>query len=472
MARYVPHTPEELQEMLKTVGVASLDELYVDVPAEIKIDGLNFKEGKSLLEVQQLMENLASGNMAPAIVLRGAGAYQHFIPPLCKTVPAKESFLTAYTPYQAEVSQGILQNIFEFQSMIAELTGMDIANASLYDGAQACAEASAMCIDKKRTKTIVASTINPRYMATIKAYADGRGDELVVLETREGKLDLEALETLLEDENMASCIVQQPNFYGELEDIAAISALLEKSKARFILCVNPLAQSLYASAGELGADIAVGEGQPLGMPLSFGGPYLGFLACKSELMRKVPGRIVGETVDVHGERSFVLTIQTREQHIRREKATSNICTNQALCALTASVYMASMGPEGMQEVASHCYLNAHKLAERLVTYEGFDLLTQGEYFHEFTTTRPDFYPELEAFMCDRKILPGLDLGDKVLWCATEVFTEEFEKEFFEELDAYYEFREQLQRAAKGDLGDFDALMNLMSQGALDQQEAQ
>ncbi len=443
MARYSAHTPQELQDMLGTLGLSKLEDLYQEIPDELKLQGeLNLHQGLSLLDLEQLFDNLASGNMQPNIVLRGAGAYKHFIPPLCKTVPSKESFLSSYTPYQAEASQGVLQSIFEFQTMICELTGMDLANASLYDGAEAAAEASSMCVDKKRSKTLVSAGLNPAYIETIKTYAFGRGHELELIDLKDGRTDLEALKKALEDPQVASVIVQQPNYFGHLEEAKEIGALVKEAGAAYIMCVNPIAQAVLETPKDCHADICVGEGQPLGLALGFGGPYLGFMSCNESYLRKIPGRIVGKTTDLDGKEAFVLTLQAREQHIRREKAGSNVCTNQALCALTAAVYMASMGPQGMKSAAELSYYRAHKLAQRLCSYEGFELLSQGEFFHEFLTSKPEFYAELEAFLAERRILPGLALDEGVLWCATECFTEQQEQEFFEELDAFYAMKAQ------------------------------
>lgn len=420
MGTYIPNTPEEQQEMLKVVGVETLEDLYEVVPHEMLVDELNIPEGKSQLEVERHLEELASKNQAFTKIFRGAGAYDHYIPPMVRKVPAKESFLTSYTPYQSEVSQGVLQNIFEYQTMICELTGMDVSNASLYDGAEACAEASSMSVEKKRTKTLVAAGVHPEYLQTVQTYAHGKGHAVEVIPSTEaGTIDLDALKDMLADETVASVILQQPNFFGLIEPAKEVGAILSESKAKFIMCVNPTAMALYATPGECQADIACGEGQPLGMPLSFGGPYLGFMATTNKLVRKMPGRIVGQTVDVNGKRSYVLTLQTREQHIRREKATSNVCTNQALCALTASVYLASMGPQGLTQVAEQSRAKAYYLKGELTKIPGFELVYNGETFHEFLTTCPVPPQELEAALAQVGILSGLPVGDNMLWCATE-----------------------------------------------------
>ena len=352
MASYVPSTREERQEMLHTVGVSDYRELYRDVPAEMYLEkGLNLPDGMSELEVRQKMTAMAAKNKVFPTVLRGAGAYDHYIPSIVKYIPAKEEFLTAYTPYQAEMSQGILQTIFEYQTDICELTGMDVSNASVYDGATAAAEAAAMCRDRKRRVTLISGAAHPDVIQTVKTYCYGTGDELRVIPAKDGITDVEAMKGLLTPD-VASVYIQQPNFYGQFEDAETIGQLVHENGSVYIMGCNPIALAIMKTPKDCGADIAVGEGQPLGMPLSCGGPYLGFMASTEKYMRKLPGRIVGQTVDSEGNRAFVLSLQAREQHIRREKASSNICSNEALCALTAGVYMAAMGPEGMAQAES------------------------------------------------------------------------------------------------------------------------
>ena len=419
MASYIPSTPAERAEMLRAVGVEGYKDLYRDVPAEMLLEenGLNIPAGLSELEVQRKVRAMAAKNVVFPTVLRGAGAYDHYIPSIVKYIPAKEEFLTAYTPYQAEMSQGILQSIFEYQTGICELTGMDVSNASVYDGATAAAEAAAMCRDRKRRVTLISAAAHPDTVATVKTYCYGTGDALVVVPARDGKTDLDALKELLQAD-VASVYVQQPNFYGQFEDTAAISEAVHANGSLFILGCNPIALGILASARDQGADIAVGEGQPLGMPLSYGGPYLGFMATTTKLMRKLPGRIVGETVDSRGERAYVLSLQAREQHIRREKASSNICSNQALCALTAGLYLAAMGPGGLAEAARQSMAKAHYFAAELCKIPGVELVYTGDYFHEFVTTLPRAEEVLLALE-NRGILGGLKIEGGVLWCATE-----------------------------------------------------
>ena len=419
MASYIPSTQEERLEMLKAVGLRDYRDLYQDVPAEmlLEVGDLNIPEGKSELEVSRIVSGMAAKNRVFPTVLRGAGAYDHYIPSIVKYIPAKEEFLTAYTPYQAEMSQGILQSIFEYQTDICELTGMDVSNASVYDGATAAAEAVAMCRDRKRRVTLISGAVHPDTINTVRTYCYGTGDELVVVPVKDGKTDLEALKALLKPD-VASLYVQQPNFYGLFEDTEAISEAVHGAGALFVLGCNPIALGIMKNAREQGADIAVGEAQPLGMPLSYGGPYLGFMAATTKLMRKLPGRIVGQTVDSRGERAFVLSLQAREQHIRREKASSNICSNQALCALTAGLYLAAMGPRGLAEAAKQSMSKAHYLARELCKVPGVEMVYDGEYFHEFVTTLPRADEVLKALE-NADILGGLPIPGGVLWCATE-----------------------------------------------------
>ena len=417
MGSYIPSSPAERRQMLDAVGLASMDGLYSAVPAELRVRYLDLPEGLSELEVLSRMEALAAKNRVFPSIFRGAGAYDHYIPAIVKSVTSKEEFLTAYTPYQAEISQGVLQSIFEYQTMICELTGMDVANASVYDGAAAAAEAAAMCRDRKRQKVLVSAAANPMVLRTVATYCEGAGAPFAVVPAREGVTDREALAELL-DGGTACFYLQQPNFYGLIEDAQALGALCHGAGAKFIMGVNPIAAAALKTPGECGADVAVGEGQPLGMPLAFGGPYLGFMAATQAMMRKLPGRIVGETVDVDGRRAFVLTLQAREQHIRREKASSNICSNQALCAMTAAVYLSAMGPDGLREVARQCHAKAHYLAGRLEE-AGLALRYPGPFFHEFVTECPGDPERLLQRLEERGILGGLPVEGGLLWCATE-----------------------------------------------------
>ena len=422
MASYIPSTKEERLEMLKAIGLNDFKDLYKDVPQEMLLnDGdLNIPEGMSEMEVGRAVAAMAAKNHVFPVVLRGAGAYDHYIPSIVKYVPAKEEFLTAYTPYQAEMSQGILQSIFEYQSIICELTGMDVSNASVYDGATAAAEAAAMCRDRKRKVTLVSATTNPEVINTIRTYCYGTGDEMLIVPAKDGKTDMEALKAML-NAGTASFYVQQPNFFGQFEEAEELGKLVHEAGAMYVMGCNPIALAIMKTPAECGADVAVGEAQPLGMPLSYGGPYLGYMATTNKHLRKLPGRIVGETVDTEGRRAFCLALQAREQHIRREKASSNICSNQALCALTAGVYVSAMGPVGMAQAAKQSMAKAHYLAKELCKIPGVTMKFTGEFFHEFVVEMPKVEEVLKALE-NADILGGLQIEEGVLWCATEKVT--------------------------------------------------
>ena len=421
MGSYIPSTPAQRQEMLKAIGLSSFRQLYGDVPAEMYLDRpLNIPSGMSELEVSRAVRAMADKNRVYDVILRGAGAYDHYIPSIVKYIPAKEEFLTAYTPYQAEMSQGLLQSIFEYQTMICMLTGMEVSNASVYDGATAAAEAAAMCRDRKRRVTLVSAAAHPDTINTIRTYCYGTGDELRIVPEKDGKTDMDALREML-TADVASFYVQQPNFHGLLEDAEALGAAVHKAGALYIMGCNPIALAIMKTPRDCGADIAVGEGQPLGLPLAAGGPYLGYMATTEKHMRKLPGRIVGETTDAEGRRAYVLSLQAREQHIRREKASSNICSNEALCALTAGLYMSAMGPEGMAEAARQSMAKAHYLAQALTAIDGVTLRYEGDFFHEFVTDMPKGDEVLSA-LSQAGILGGLPVEGGILWCATEKVT--------------------------------------------------
>lgn len=413
MGSYIPSTDAQKQEMLEKAGFSCFEDLYRDVPEDLLLKHeLNLPAGRSELEAAKYLRALAGENRVYTSVFRGAGSYHHYIPAIVKSVVSKEEFVTAYTPYQAEISQGVLQSIFEYQTMICELTGMDVSNASVYDGAVAAAEAAAMCVTPKKKRIYISEGVHPDTLKVVRTYSWAYGNEVVALGLKDGLTDLSEMS------EGACVIVQQPNFYGLIEDVETIVKQAHEKGIQVILSMNPIAMGLLPSPAEYGADIAVGEGQPLGMPMSYGGPYLGFMATTSKLMRKLPGRIVGETVDSEGKKAYVLTLQAREQHIRREKASSNICSNEALCALTASVYMAAMGPDGIAEAAKQCTSKAHYLAAQLEK-AGLKRMHSGEFFHEFVTVCDD--PEaLNAKLAEKGILGGLPVEGGILWCATEM----------------------------------------------------
>ncbi len=418
MGGYIPSTRSERAEMLRAIGLDRPEELFASVPEALRAKKLDLAPGLSELALFREMRGVAAKNRVYRSIFRGAGAYHHYIPAVVGAVTSKETFVTAYTPYQAEMSQGVLQSIFEYQTMICELTGMDVSNASVYDGATAAAEAVNMLVDGKRRVALVSEGVHPMTLETVRTYAFGADVEIRTIPLKDGRTDMEALASML-DKDVACALLQSPNYLGLVEDGETVAKIVHENRSKFILSVDPIACALYKTPGEVGADVAVGEGQPLGMPLSFGGPYLGFMATTKALMRKLPGRIVGETTDDRGERAFVLTLQAREQHIRREKASSNICSNQALCAMTAAVYMAAMGEAGMREVARQCHAKAAYLRGELARI-GFAPLHEGPFFHEFVTACPAGKDELVSALAEKGILAGLPVDGGILWCATEM----------------------------------------------------
>jgi len=440
MGSYLALTESDKKEMLAALGISCVDDLFSQVPEKVKIKDLKIPSGLSEMELVRKFSSLAAENKIYPVIFRGAGAYKHYIPAAVKRITSHETFITAYTPYQAEISQGILQSIFEYQSMICELTGMDVSNASVYDGASAAAEAMNMCRERNRDGIFVSACAHPQVIETIKTYCFGYGIPVTIVpKGDDGRTDMEAYKKLLAEastgENKeqgsqdkspapAGFFLQSPNFYGLIEDIPAFAETTHKAGARLVAGVNPISLGILESPGKLGADIAVGEAQCLGMPLAFGGPYLGFMACKTPLMRRLPGRIIGETTDSRGGRAFVLTLQAREQHIRREKASSNICSNEAHCALTAAVYMSVMGEEGFAETARQCHSKAVYAAEKISQIPGYSLVYKGEFFHEFVTRYPNT-KKILALLEKHDILGGYPLSSgEILWCVTEANTKE------------------------------------------------
>ncbi len=418
MADYTPHTDAEVKSMLKKIGVGSIKALFRDIPSGLKLKSLKLPKGKSQADTENYITDIAAKNTVFNTILRGAGAYSHYIPPVVRNLASRSEFLTAYTPYQAELSQGILQSIFEYQTMICALTGMDAANASHYDGATAAAEAVLMCVERNRRKVLVAPHIKPDTLAVFKTYFDNFGVEIVYAKEKDGGFDIDYAKTQL-DNTFAAVYIEQPSYLGNIEDADKIGGAAHSAGAKFVMGVYPISLGLLKSPSACGADIAVGEGQSLGLPLSFGGPYIGFMATAKAMQRKLPGRIVGETVDSQGKRAYVLTLQAREQHIRREKASSNICSNQAHCALTAAMYLATMGAEGLRKTAQACINNAHYLKDCLVE-AGLTLDNKGEFFNEFVTSSAVPAQEIINALARRGILGGLPLDDyRILWCATE-----------------------------------------------------
>ena len=422
MGSYVPNTEEQRAEMVAACGLSSVDELFAVIPPEARVAHLDLPTGLSEMEVRAQMQALADENVRFPSVFRGAGAYRHYVPAIVTSVTSKEEFVTAYTPYQAEISQGVLQSIFEYQTQICELTDMDSSNASVYDGATAAAEAVLMCKDRTRTGVVLSGTTNPQVITVVKTYCESRGVHVTVVPpAADLSTDTDALATATGNDT-AAVYVQSPNYYGVIEDVETIVATTHDHGAKAVMGFNPIALGMLRTPGEMGVDIAVGEGQPLGLPLSFGGPYLGIMCARRELMRKLPGRMVGETTDATGNRCYVLTLQAREQHIRREKASSNICSNEALCAMTASVYLAAMGPSGIRQVAESSAAHAHYLAEQLADVPGFSLRSARPFFHEFLTECPTRADKLVSALAGRDILAGLPVDGGILWCCTEMNT--------------------------------------------------
>ncbi len=408
---YLPHTDLERKAMLEAIGVDSVDDLFANVPEHLRSGPPGIAPGVSEMEVLRLMQSLASKNLdletRPSFL--GAGAYNHYIPAAVGAITGRSEFYTSYTPYQAEVSQGTLQVIYEYQTMIAELTGLDVSNASLYDAATAVVEAATIAINQtRRNRLVVAGGLHPEYRQVLHTYMRGEGFEVTEL-TEDWVMGPDELRAALDD-TVAAVIVQSPNFWGVIQPMAALTEIVHTAGAMMVSVNNPLSLALLAPPGECAADIAVGCGQPLGIPLAYGGPYLGYIAVRSGLERRLPGRIAGATVDSEGRKGYVLTMQAREQHIRREKATSNICTNHALMALAATVYMSLVGREGLRATANLCLQKAHYAAQQIAGIRGFELAYDGPFFNEFTVKTPVPAAEVNRFLLGRDIVGGFDLG--------------------------------------------------------------
>ncbi|MFW6135557.1 MAG: aminomethyl-transferring glycine dehydrogenase subunit GcvPA [Chloroflexota bacterium] len=424
---YIPHSDADRRAMLERIGVPSLEELFEDVPERARFPDLQLPPALSEIGARWELESLADANLTTGegSCFLGAGAYRHFVPAVVDAVISRGEFYSAYTPYQPEVSQGTLQAIFEYQTMICELTGMDVSNASHYDGATATAEAVITAINvhrMRRKKVVISRFVHPEYREVVRTYTQGLG--LTIVEDTEGSTQLEDLL----DDNTACLVVQYPDFLGRFEDLSALAEAAQATGALFVVVADPIALGLLKPPGEFGADIVVGEGQGLGLGLSFGGPYLGFFAAKKRHVRKVAGRLVGQTVDTEEEGGFVLTLSTREQHIRRERATSNICTNQGLMALAAAVYMAALGRCGMRQVAELCYHKAHYAADRIDALDGFTVLRDRPFFKEFAVRCPRSVSEInDKLLRGWTIIGGYDLGqdypdleDHAVLCVTEM----------------------------------------------------
>jgi glycine dehydrogenase subunit 1 len=427
---YLPATPEDRARMLRAIGAASTDELFADVPPHARHRDLDLPPELSEIELSRHLRELGDQNLDVAShpCFLGAGAYVHYIPSVVNHVVGRSEFYTSYTPYQPEISQGTLQTIYEFQSMVCALTGMEIANASMYDGASALAEATIMAANiTERGTVVVASSVHPEYERVMRTYVQGL--DFSVIDSgvgRAGVIDPDAVRARLNGD-IGSVVVQYPNFFGGLDDLETLASVAHDAGALLVVAANPIALGLLTPPGDLGADVVVGEGQPLGIPPSLGGPYLGLFATRERFIRHLPGRIVGATTDAKGQRGFVLTFQTREQHIRREKATSNICSNEALCALASTAYLAYLGKRGLRQVAELCLYNAHYLANGIAAIPGFRLAFDGPFFHEFVVRCPVSPATVNRRLRDAGIVGGYllgtdypDLADAILFCATEM----------------------------------------------------
>jgi glycine dehydrogenase subunit 1 len=408
--RYAPHTDEDVGAMLEAIGLASLDDLFAQIPQAVRLDRpLDLPEGVSEPEIMQDLADLAARNRSAdeLVCFAGGGAYDHYVPAAVWALAGRSEFYTSYTPYQPELSQGVLQALFEYQSMVCELTALDVSNASLYDGSTALAEAVALARSPGRGRVLVSAGVDPRHVETLRTYGGGAGYEPELFELEDGVGGRPAV-----GEDVACVVVQHPNVYGNLEPVRALFGGAHDGGAATIQLFDPVSLGVLAPPGELGADIAVAEGQPLGQHLNFGGPYLGVIATRLDFVRRLPGRIVGETVDVDGRVGYVLTLQAREQHIRREKATSNICTNQTLMAIAAAVYLAWLGPEGIVELGRRCASKAAYAAGRLTRVPGVELrFPDATFFKEFALRLPRPAAEVRDALVDHGFLAGVPMPD-------------------------------------------------------------
>ena len=426
---YLPHTAEDRQEMLAAIGVKESMDLFCDIPEKIRLHrALNLPAPLSEPELAKYFQKLAAANanLQEYACFLGAGAYDHFVPSTVDHVLRRSEFYTAYTQYQPEISQGYLQALWEYQSMICEITGMPVANASMYDGATAMAEAAILaCHATNRQEILVARSVHPHYREVLATYARDFDFVIKEIDFVDGATSAEKLKEMA-GKGTAAVIIQNPNFFGSVEDLTALIEAAHAVGALFVTVADPIALGMLEAPGKLGSDMVVGEGQPLGLAIAFGGPYLGFFAASSKLMRKMPGRIVGQTVDRDGKRGFVLTLQAREQHIRREKATSNICSNEALCALAISVYLATMGKEGYAETASQCLKKAHYAYNEIIKTGAATAAFAAPFFQEFVVKTGKSVAEINSKLLEQKIIGGLDLGEyypelagHMLICVTE-----------------------------------------------------
>jgi glycine dehydrogenase subunit 1 len=443
--RFTPHTAEDRKLMLERIGVKSVEELFAGIPADIRLSRpLNLPEPLSEPEAIAELASLAKANTGTnqLVCFAGAGAYDHYVPAIIDTIVSRSEFYTAYTPYQAEVSQGTLQAIYEFQSLVCRLYGMEAANASMYDCASALAEAMHMARDiSRRPKVLVAAGVNPNHVEVVRTYAHGLNIPIELVPMAGNVVDVDALARMF-TADVAALIIQHPNFFGNLEPVRRASELVHKAGGLLVVSADPISLGALEPPGAYDADIAVGEGQPLGIPLSFGGPYLGLMSAKKKYIRNLPGRIVARTVDTEGKTGFVLALQTREQHIRRERATSNICTNQALCALAANVYMATMGKTGIAEVACQSMAKAHYLASEIAAVPGFETETSTPFFKEFVVRTPVSAAKVVEAGIKHGILAGVALDRFDPEWKNRMLVAVTEKRTKSEMDAYCRFLKQ------------------------------
>jgi glycine dehydrogenase subunit 1 len=443
---FLPHAHGDIEKMLEKIGVDGFDELLEHIPEVLRGNTrLRLPEPLSELEIQKEMQKLAAENCSrqDSVSFLGAGAYDHFIPRVVDMIVSRSEFATAYTPYQAEVSQGTLQAMYEFQSLICELTGMDVSNASMYDGASAMAEAAVMARNiRRRPEILVSAGVHPLYRRTLETYARSLDMELVECPLKGLVTDTDGIAGKT-GARTAAVILQSPNFFGCIEDIQAAASLAHEKEALFLQGVDPVSLAVLKTPGEAGADIVFGEGQSLGNHLHFGGPYLGLFAAKKAFIRKMPGRIAGMTEDAAGERAYVLTLQTREQHIRREKATSNICSNEALCALAATVYLALMGGSGLRKTAELCLQKAHYLQERICDLDGFSAASADPFFKEFAVRTPLPAAEIVRQGAEKGFEAGVDLGRFFAERKDQLLIAVTEKRSRQEMDAFVKFLSEL-----------------------------
>lgn len=425
--KYMPHTDEDIRNMLEVVGVVSVDELYSDVPEEVILTrDYDLPSCMSEVELRKHFKELADKNKQ-LVVFGGSGAYDHYAPSVISHLLQRSEFYTAYTPYQPEISQGTLQYIFEFQSMVAELTGMEAANASMYDGATAAAETMFMLVasSRKKNRVLISETVSDHVRKVVETYTGFHGVELTVVPEKDGATDLQALYSELEKGDVAGVLLPEPNKYGIIEDFTGVADKVHEAKGYFAVYADPSTLAVLRTPGEWGADVACGDGQTLGMPLTFGGPYLGFIACNKSMLRKMPGRIVGATKDIDGKRGFVLTLQAREQHIRREKATSNICSNQSLMALYATIYVSLLGDKGLKEVNRLSCDGAHYLYDRLIATGKFHKVYDKPFLKEFVVKTDLDMEKVNKYLLDHGFMGGVILEDgKVEFAVTEKRTKE------------------------------------------------